>query len=149
MTQQSLVFRHQRLTAQLLLNEFPVVVDALVLLDQLLLLGLCLYFLVVVQELGELRHVKASRLLIDEGRLRQHRVRTGLQHILHLSIGNGQTQLFGFLLQNGGADHFLPNLILQLVEFLIGKALAPLGHLDDFLILVNHCLKVLYGHFLS
>ena len=40
MTQEALVFHHQRLLTQLLLDEFPIVVDLLVLLCNLLLLWL-------------------------------------------------------------------------------------------------------------
>ena len=62
---------------------------------------------------------------------------TCLLDVLHLGVCNGETQLLGFLLQDGVVDKLLPNLILHLVEFLLREVVATLGHLDDVLVLVN------------
>ena len=145
--QQALELAGQKVLTQHLLHELPVFVDAVVLLQ--LLTTLRLQLLVVSQELGELRGVETTRLLIDKRSLHQQGIGTGLQHVLQLLVGHGETYLLGLSLDDGVADILLPNLILHLIEFLLREIVATLSHLDSLLILVDKTLEVLHRNFLT
>ena len=144
--QQSLVLLSQCLLTQVLLNELPIVVECLVLLCYL---WVVCALLILSQELGEHVRVKATCLLVDERSLHQHGIGSLAKHVLHLGVGNRQTELLSFLADDNVVDIRLPYLVLDVVQFILGQVVATLGHLNDLLVLVNEFLEFLNVDFLS
>ena len=109
----------------------------------------CLLVLVLGQEFFQRASVEASRLLVNKGRLHQHGVGTLIQDVLHLLVGNGEAQLFGFLFHELVLYIGIPNHVLHLVKLLVVQVILTLLHFDSFSVFVNHLLEFLNADFLA
>ena len=146
MRKQTVVFLHKELLTQALLDIVPVLVDSVILLSSLRIRSL--HLLILSEELLELVGIEASCLTVHEGSREKHLVRTLVEHVLHLVVGDGKTELVTLFLDELVLHEILPYLITKLVELIIGQVLLP-HDFHSVLSLIHELGKVLVADFLS
>ena len=147
MSKETLELLCEELLAQCLLDECPVLVDALILLCHLWV-GLALS-LILCKELLECVSVKASCLLIVEGSLSKHGVGAFVEYVLQFVVCYGESYTLCLVLYELGLYVCVPYHVLNLIELVLVKVVLTLLHLDDFGVFVNHLLKISNIDFLS
>ena len=108
-----------------------------------------LYFLIVIEELCQLRCIETPGLLVHERGLKEHGVGSGAKHALHLLLGHSQAYFLGLRLNDGVLHIRIPHLVLHLIQLILSEVVTPLGHLDNLLVLFQQGLEILHGDFLT
>ena len=126
MGQQTLIFLCEQLHTKLLFDESPILIDSLILRCHLWI-GHFLRF-IVGQELLERAHVKASRLLIDERSLEKHWVGALRKNVLQFLVGNGQSQLLGFIFHQFRLYITVPHSVFHLIHLFVVQVFLSLLH---------------------
>ena len=147
MSEESLELLCEELLTQSLLDECPVLVDALILLCHLWI-SLALS-LILCKELLECVSVKASCLLIVERSLSKHGVGAFVEYVLQFAVCYGKSYTLCLVLNELGLHVCVPYHVLNLIELVLIKVFLTLLHFDDFGVFVNHLLKISNIDFLS
>ena len=105
--------------------------------------GLILDGLVLGEELVELFDVEGTGLLVAEGCLGEHGVLAVLDDVLHLCIGNGESEDLGLVLEDLVLHVGVPDLVANLLHLLLGEVVAAGAELDDVHVLVHEIVELL------